>query len=536
MGIVKFLASSWTAAVLAAAGAHAQHATAQLSWSGGTFGKQLELELQGDPGESYLLFFNQLQGPGGGPLPYVVPFPGPSGPLAGAVAAGGSLPGPALQSPLASQTLGVLNAVTGAATLTVNLFDPQLLGTVWGAQFATLDAAGAFDDLSNAVQFTIAAPGTSFFTSNGMAQPVRNATVTELANGRLLVAGGLDPANQPVAAWQLFDPLTESFLQPPALPGPRAGHTATPLANGQVLILGGIGAPGLFPGSSVLASGLVYNPRTDSFQATPPMSLPRIHHTATLLEDGRVLVAGGSGLYEPDHPLGFPFSMQAGSLIPTTEIFDPATGTWSPGPLLPMPLTGHQASRLGDGKVLLTGGLERNLFGVVLTTDRCWLYNPRTNGFSAAPPLPDPVAFHAQVETDSGAALVMAGGELNLATTAVTYPENVTTFDGVAWTLHADIPGIGFAGCCRCNHPVYHFSGGLRLDRIDDVSVTTITSSSALYSLDAAFALSSVFSFNKICTNWSESFDLGQRFLNVAYGELPGGAIETRGEVLVICP
>jgi hypothetical protein len=80
------------------------------------------------------------------------------------------------------------------------------------------------------------------------------------------------------------------------------------------------------------------------------MTEPRFSHSATLLVDGRVLVAGGSRREQ---------DAQQDTGVATVELFDPATGTWQPGPPMPGPRTQHRAIRLADGRVLIVGGAKR---------------------------------------------------------------------------------------------------------------------------------------------------------------------------------
>src|SRR5207247_1157562 len=70
---------------------------------------------------------------------------------------------------------------------------------------------------------------------------------------------------------------------------PRNGHTATLLQNGKVLICGGSSRYN----SMALTSAELYHPKSGTFSATGSMTIPRLGHTATLLADGRVLIAGG---------------------------------------------------------------------------------------------------------------------------------------------------------------------------------------------------------------------------------------------------
>lgn len=133
----------------------------------------------------------------------------------------------------------------------------------------------------------------------------------------------------------------------PAAPmqSPRTRHTATLLADGRVLVVGGLDGRGGLP-SPGLASGEVYDPATDRWTPVAnSMSVPRYDHTATRLADGRVLIAGGFG------------STAAGITVHrSTELYDPATNAFRPGPLMRTPLAGHRAVPLPDGDVLIVGG------------------------------------------------------------------------------------------------------------------------------------------------------------------------------------
>jgi hypothetical protein len=135
----------------------------------------------------------------------------------------------------------------------------------------------------------------------------------------------------------------------------RTGHTATLLPDGRVLVAGGNGD----------ATAEVYDPATGNWTPAGTMRDERFHATATLLDSGRVLVTGGrDGANDP---------------VQTTDIYDPATNTWSPGPDLDAPRVEHNASLLPDGRVLITGGS-----GTVGTL----LYDPARNAFDSGPPLP----------------------------------------------------------------------------------------------------------------------------------------------------
>ncbi len=123
----------------------------------------------------------------------------------------------------------------------------------------------------------------------------------------------------------------------------RMFHAATLLTNGQVLIAGGLASPG----ASALASAELYDPSTRTFTATGNMTTPRYSHTATQLPDGRVLIAGGG-------PVGADFRR---SLI-EAELYDPATGTFTATGDMTRARSWHTATLLNSGKVLIAGGFQ----------------------------------------------------------------------------------------------------------------------------------------------------------------------------------
>ncbi len=124
---------------------------------------------------------------------------------------------------------------------------------------------------------------------------------------------------------------------------PRNYHTATLLADGVVLIVGGV-AEHAVVGVGPTTAVEMYFPETGSWAATSDLPEPRWYHTATLLDDGRVLVAGGSaGLIDP-------------LAVATAYLYDPIAGIWTPTGDLAAPRQGHTATLLPDGRVVVAGG------------------------------------------------------------------------------------------------------------------------------------------------------------------------------------
>ncbi len=206
-------------------------------------------------------------------------------------------------------------------------------------------------------------PQTGTFTATGSMKTSRNwATATLLADGRVLIAGGdsfVPGGEGPIASAEVYDPQTGQFTETGSMTTARDGHTATLLSNGLVLIAGGGNL------DSNLASAELYNPKTGKFSRTGSMSKARFRHTATLLPNGLVLVAGG------DVP-----AADAASPDDTAELFDPSTGKFRVTGSMIDPRSGHTATLLPDGAVLIAGGNADFSAGGVEK------YDPSTGKFS----------------------------------------------------------------------------------------------------------------------------------------------------------
>jgi hypothetical protein len=155
----------------------------------------------------------------------------------------------------------------------------------------------------------------------------------------------------------LYDPATGLFARTGDMPGPIAIHTATGLANGVVLFAGGdfCGATGAGGGSECAAEdgttqALLYDSATGSFSVTGSMAYARIGHSATLLSDGKVLIAGGLGA----DPVTFDDVTTFAA-----ELFDSATGLFSRTGSMVSARTSHTAVLLSDGTVLVVGGCDQ---------------------------------------------------------------------------------------------------------------------------------------------------------------------------------
>jgi hypothetical protein len=232
---------------------------------------------------------------------------------------------------------------------------------------------------------------TGVFTGTGSMTANRgDHTATVLASGKILIAGGADsdPTGTGLTSAELYDPSTGVFTQTGSMAAGRFLHTATLLQNGKVLVVGGA----LTSTSDPVASAELYDPVTGTFTTTGAMTTGREQHTATLLADGRVLIAGGTT------------SAGTGDLQPTAtaEIYDPSTGSFSVTGSMVEARSLHTATLLPSGNVLVAGG------GVENSTAE--LYDPATGSFSITGGMEIGRSGHTATLLSNGSVLVAGGG------------------------------------------------------------------------------------------------------------------------------
>jgi hypothetical protein len=188
-----------------------------------------------------------------------------------------------------------------------------------------------------------------------------------LHDGHILICGGTVNANVGgvLETAEIYDPLAGNFTPTGSMNAARQGHTATVLPHGEVLITGGQKNIGF---RAALASAEIYDPGSGTFRPTGSMSTPREGHTATLLRDGRVLIAGGS-------PNGI-------TTTSTAEVYNPRTGRFTTISPMNVPREAHTATLLKSGKVLVAGGGRGGMPGGYIVYANGEIFDPASNTFS----------------------------------------------------------------------------------------------------------------------------------------------------------
>jgi Kelch motif len=196
-------------------------------------------------------------------------------------------------------------------------------------------------------------PKTGTFSATGsMAEGRDWATATLLSGGRVLVVGGLVDGTLTLSSAEVYDPATGTFSKTGSMPDRRVLSPATLLSDGRVLFSGGQLMNG---GDTDLSSALLYDPQTGQFSKTGSMVEPRDSATATRLADGRVLVVGGF-TRPSDMPATAKGPVLVS--VASAELYDPGTGTFNDAGSMTIARAGHTATLLLDGRVLIAGGLN----------------------------------------------------------------------------------------------------------------------------------------------------------------------------------
>jgi hypothetical protein len=213
-------------------------------------------------------------------------------------------------------------------------------------------------------------------------------------DGTVLVAGGGTSPTEALNSAEIFDPGTGRWRATPSMAAVRAGHTATLLLDGRVLVAGGDTGPG------AIASAEIYDPTTRKWAPTGELRAARGGATAVRLWTGQVLIAGGATGTTP---------------LASAELFDPDAGTWSTTASMAEPRAAHAAALLDDGRVLVAGGLRAGLGGDLQPQDilaSAEVYDPAAGKWFATGSMTARRFQFTLTELDDGSVLAAVGDHL----------------------------------------------------------------------------------------------------------------------------
>jgi hypothetical protein len=249
-------------------------------------------------------------------------------------------------------------------------------------------AASAFRSGSASISTSANSATGSLSPASPMLQPRSGHTATLLANGKVLIAGGMRRNQDFYKSAELYDPATGKFQTTGEMSMGRVGHLAVLLRSGKVLIAGGwIG------GHDTTDEAELYDPATGRFTVISKMTTRRARPSAALLANGNVLIAGGE-----DHDA-------RDAAIASAEIFDVNSLQFRPTGALRHARGGQTATLLNDGRVLMAGGGN----SVLLASAE--LYDPKTETFTETGSLITPRHKHTAGLLPDGRVLVAGGSD-----------------------------------------------------------------------------------------------------------------------------
>lgn len=236
-------------------------------------------------------------------------------------------------------------------------------------------------------------------------------TSTLLQSGKILVVGGATDSGVTDSA-EIYDPEAGAWTNTAPLSSPRAYHTATRLDDGSVLVAGGYDND-----SSGLDTAERFDPLSETWVNAGEFVESRAWHTATLLADGRVLLAGGYG---------------EGFERKSTAIYDSLSASWQPAANMTVPRKVHSATKLDDGRILVAGGISFDPNG----TSTAEIYDPANDVWTQTASMNGRRHSHVALLLPDGRVMVVGGDN------GTTYLSSVQIFNATleAWVDSQSMP------------------------------------------------------------------------------------------------
>ncbi len=270
-----------------------------------------------------------------------------------------------------ADTTQMAMAIVTVAPLVVTVFPPS---DVLGPLGVRSFSASVNNSLNANVTWSVQEAAGGAITASGQ----YTAPNTTTGSFHVVATSVLEPTKNAIANVTI---VPSGFRPTGDMSTGRSAHTATLLQSGKVLIAGG--------DACFFDQSYGDCPTSGAFAATGSMSVGRNSHTATLLANGKVLIAGGQNV--------------SGELA-TAELYDPSSGTFTPTGTMAAARTSHTATPLASGKVLIAGGF--NSAGDLATAE---LYDPATGNFTAANSMVSQRAFQVATLLSTGNVLVTGG-------------------------------------------------------------------------------------------------------------------------------
>jgi hypothetical protein len=230
-------------------------------------------------------------------------------------------------------------------------------------------------------------PVTNTFTAAASMRDKRMGhTATLLPNGRVLIAGGLsdmnstssplDPIFSALGTTEIYDPVSDTWAQGPAMRAPRAGQGALVLPNSRILLAGGISWVRIIIRLPVILRDCdVYDPTTNAITAGPAMATSRSIFPVVELTSGQFLVSGGIATIS---------LTQYGTPTAAAEVFDAAANAWRAAGTMQRARGNHAVMPLANGRWLAIGGADGDVL-TPIALDTTEVYDPQTNAWGAGP-------------------------------------------------------------------------------------------------------------------------------------------------------